>query len=254
MLESRPVPVPSVGLLSKQPTDAEPHECKESADVPYRQAVGSLWYAANCTRPDITFATNSVAQFAQCHGPEHWIAVKRIFRYLAGTVERGITYSKSAGIKITAYCDSDWGNDPETRRSKTGYVIIVAGGVIAWQTKAQKSVALSSCEAELYALCEAVKEIMWLSSFLTELGVQFELPILHCDNRGAIALAQNPVGHQRSKHINIRYYFVREAIANGVLKVEYVATSENLADIFTKSTVAVVFSKHVAVVVSVISK
>jgi hypothetical protein len=126
--------------------------------------------------------------------------------------------------------------------------------VIAWQTKAQKSVALSSCEAELYALCEAVKEIMWLSSFLTELGVQFELPILHCDNRGAIALAQNPVGHQRSKHINIRYYFVREAIANGVLKVEYVATSDNLADIFTKSTVAVVFSKHVAVVVSVISK
>jgi hypothetical protein len=170
-------------------------------------------------------------------------------------MERGIcTYSKSAGIVVTAYCDSDWGNDPDTRRSKTGYVIMVAGGAIAWQTKAQKSVALSSCEAELYALCEATKEIMWVSSFLNELGIQFEVPVLHCDNKGAIALAHNPVGHQRSKHISIRYYFVREAIANGVLKVEYIATTANLADIFTKSTVAAIFAKHAAVIVSVVGE
>ena len=90
--------------------------------------------------------------------------------------------------------------------------------------------------------------------FLTELGVKFDTPVIYCDNQGAAALARNPVGHQRSKHIDIRYFFIREAIANEVLKVDYVATTNNVADIFTKATVAVIFHKHTAVIISVVEK
>ena len=253
MSAAKPGPVPAVCQLPVQLAhDASGENFDKS--VPYREAVGSLWYAANCTRPDITFATNAVAQYSQSYGTVQWTAVKRIFRYLCGTVNRGIVFTKSKGLQIVTYCDSDWGNDPDTRRSKTGYVVTVAGGAAAWQTKSQKSVALSSCEAEFYALCEASKEVMWVSSFLTELGVKFDTPVIYCDNQGAAALARNPVGHQRSKHIDIRYFFIREAIANEVLKVDYVATTDNVADIFTKATVAVIFHKHAAVIISVVEK
>ena len=253
MSVAKPAPVPAV---CQAPVQLAHDASGEDFDnkVPYREAVGSLWYAANCTRPDITFATNAVAQFSQSYGAAQWTAVKRIFRYLCGTVNRGIVFTKSKGLQIVTYCDSDWGNDPDTRRSKTGYVVTVAGGAAAWQTKSQKSVALSSCEAEFYALCEASKEVMWISSFLTELGVKFDTPVIYCDNQGAAALARNPVGHQRSKHIDIRYFFIREAIANGVLKVEYIATTDNVADIFTKATVAAIFHKHTAAIISVVEK
>ena len=152
--------------------------------------------------------------------------MKRILRYLKQLPNLGITYKRQHTKKLTieVYSDSDWASNPEDRRSRTGYVVLLADGPVAWQSKSQKTVALSSCEAELYALCEAAKEIMWLSQLLQELKVDFTVPTLHVDNQAAIALSTNPVNHQRTKHIDIKWFFVREAIEAGKLKVVYVNT------------------------------
>ena len=120
---------------------------------------------------------------------------------------------------------------------------MIADGPVIWQTMSQKSVALSSCEAELYALCEATKEIKWLTQLLGEMRIPFSTPNLHVDNQGAIALSSNPVQHQRTKHIDIRWFFIREALEAKVLKVVYVSTSENLADLFTKAVTVAVHEK-----------
>ena len=135
-------------------------------------------------------------------------AVKRILRYLTKTTEHAIEYrpQTASSVKVDVFSDSDWGTgtNPDTRRSVTGYVVMISGGPTIWQSKLQKTVALSSCEAELYALCEATKEIKWLVQLLKELRIPFTVPTLHVDNQGAIALSSNPVQHQRTKHIAIR--------------------------------------------------
>lgn len=216
--------------------------------TPYKSAVGSLWYAARGTRPDIEFATNSVAQFATKYTDVHWQAVKRVFRYLASCVSTGVKYAPQSTFSITAFCDSDWGGNIHTRRSTSGYVILVAGGPVIWSTKAQKSVALSSCEAEYYALVEVIKELLWLTQLLDEIKVAYDTPVIYVDNQGAIALAHNPVHHQRSKHIDIRYHFIRDAISTGKVRVQYVGTDKNIADMFTKALAAILFRKHTSAV------
>ena len=225
------------GVLSKSMCPSSDEERKEMAEVPYKSAVGSLLYASGGTRPDIAFAVNTCSQFSQDPGRLHWQAVKRILRYLTKTTEHAIEYrpQPDSSIKVDVFSDSDWGTNPDTRRSVTGYVVMIAGGPTIWQSKLQKTVALSSCEAELYALCEATKEIKWLVQLLKELRVPFTVPTLHVDNQGAIALSSNPVQHQRTKHIAIRWFFIREALQHEELKVVYVSTDDNLADIFTKA-------------------
>ena len=246
MVDCRPVTTPAVPgatlpLATKTTAD--------SKDVPFKSAVGSLWWASRGTRPDIEYATNNVAQHASSFVDVHWQAVKRVFRYLRSCPSGVITYFKMKSVSIVAYSDSDWGGDLNNRRSKTGYVVFVAGGAVVWQTKSQKTVALSSCEAEYYAMTEAIKELLWLQGLLKELSITFETPKLKVDNQGAIALAQNPVNHQRTKHIDIKYHFIRQAIAAGQVIVEYVGTDANIADMFTKALAVIIFSKHCAMVV-----
>jgi hypothetical protein len=246
MTECKPVPTPAAApaTLTKQQCPTTDDEKAETAKLPYKSLVGSLWYAAHGTRPDIVYATNSVAQYAQNPGMVHWQAAKRVVRYLQDKANMGLTYSPGHPVRVTAYSDSDWANDVDTRRSKTAYVVTVAGGPVVWQTKSQKSIALSSCEAELYALAEALKEILWIRHLLTEMQIPFDVPKLWVDNQGAIALAKNPIHHQRSKHIAVRWFFVRDAIDKGLVDVSYVETNENRADIGTKATVAVVHQRH----------
>ena len=224
------------------------------AAVPYMSAVGSLLYAALGTRPDIAYAVNAVAQYSKCPGPAHWTAVKRIFRYLVGTTALCLFFPFGASLDIVAFSDSDWGTDTDTRRSRTGYVVFVAGGVVIWQSRIQKTVALSSCEAELYALAEAAKELLWLTGLLSELKLIFGTPVLYVDNQGAIALAKNPVAHQRSKHIHIRWFFVRDIINSGKLTNEYVSSAENKADILTKATPTEVHRRHTCKLLMLISQ
>ena len=242
---------------TQMPTTAE--EKAEMKDVPYRQCVGALLYLANCTRPDIAHAVGTCARFGSNPGRVHWKALKHVLRYLAGTRDMGIVFGKefSEGIPhncIHGYVDGDWGGDADDRRSTTGYVYMSYGGPVSWRSKKQASTALSSCESEYMAASEAAKEAVWLTRLLkedlkledvsletrgdlTEKEYQGAKPLtVFEDNIGCISLSKNPVSHRTSKHIEIRYHFVRERVQDGSLKLVYIPSSENIADVLTKST------------------
>ena len=234
MHNSTPVatPMDSHVKLGKTPDSESYPEIKHV----YQPMVGSLMYAAITTRPDISFAVQTVSQFNLNPGPTHFTAVKRIFRYLRGTINLGIKYNPDRHSMIELFSDSDWGNSPDDRRSVTGYLSMLAGGVVTWSSKKQPTTALSSMEAEYMALASAAREALWLRSMLTELGSPSSLPThISVDNDGTISFAENSGFHARSKHIDVRHHFVRERIASHEVSVSYCPTSENTADLFTKA-------------------
>jgi hypothetical protein len=186
------------------------------------------------TRPDIAFALSVVSQFAQNPNDAHWKAVKRIFRYLCGTLDYGITFGRDRE-SLMGYSDADWGGDRSTRRSTSGYVFMMCGGPISWCSKRQATVALSSCEAEYMALTQASKEAVWLQLLMQELGVQGTDSVkVLVDNQGAIALAKNPEFHTRTKHIDIQYHYIRQEVEKGRIQLEFVESGRMLADCLTK--------------------
>ena len=177
---------------------------------------------------------SSLGQFNNCYGIEHWKAAKRVLRYLKGTINVGLTY-KSDGQPIKGYVDADWGGCIEDRRSHTGYLFLLNGSPISWDSRKQKTVALSTIEAEYMAMSECAKESVYLQRFLHELGFN-DLAVLtmYCDNRSAIKLAENPVYHSRSKHIDIRHHFVRDMLKDKLFIVKHIATENQVADFLTK--------------------
>ena len=217
------------------------------ATVPYRQLVGSLMYAYIGTRPDIGAALTKVASFCYNPGSTHWQAAKRILRYAKGTKGQSIRYSgrlyKGDKVTITTYCDSDWAQDPDDRKSTSGYAIMIAGGPVMWYCKKQPTVALSATEAEFVALTEATRDVLWLTQFLGELGIEYETPTIYCDSQSAREWAINASQHQRNKHVAIKYFFIRDYVADKRIKVVYISTKDNVADILTKSTSRQIFRK-----------
>ena len=196
-------------------------------------------FAACVTRPDITCAVGQLSQFLNNPSSKHMLAVKRVLRYLQGTPSLGITYGPPPS-RLTGYSDADWAGDVNTRRSTTGYVVMLNNGAVAWRSQRQPTVALSTMEAEYMALTEATKELKWIKTFLAELGCNGQstdsTPTdLYSDNQSAIALAKNPVSHARAKHIDIRHHFVREAIQDQIIWVQYIPTAEMTADSLTKA-------------------
>jgi hypothetical protein len=168
------------------------------------------------------------------------VAVKRVLRYLKGTRELGIKYSAAAmasgGCLLVGYSDSDWAGDIDTRRSTTAYVFMIAGGAVSWTSKLQATVALSSTEAEYMSLCAAAQEAIHLRQLLSDLGFeQQEHTVIYDDNQGCVALAHSSRSNKRTKHIDVRYHFVRERVENKELKIEYVPTEHQLADLLTKA-------------------
>lgn len=203
-------------------------------NYPYRELVGSLMYLAVCTRPDIAHVTSYLSQFNTCHDESHWIAAKRVLRYLKATQSTGLLFRKS-NKPLTGYVDADWANCPDDRKSYTGYAFILAGTTVSWESRKQRTVALSSTEAEYMALSESTKEAIHLRNFLLDLGFGALSEItVYCDNNGARKLAENPVFHSRTKHIDVRHHFVREAVDKGLIKITYVSTDNMAADIMTK--------------------
>ena len=215
--------------------------------VPYRSAVGSLLYAAMCTRPDITSAVARVSRFLENPGQAHWTAVKMILRYVKGTVDRKLVYRGSADANVTlvGYCDSDWAGDVDGRRSTSGYVFFLAKGPVAWGSHLQSIVSLSSTEAEYVAACSATKLACWLRSCLWELGCeQVEPTVIFEDNNGCISLSVNSAHHSRTKHIHVRFHYVRDRTAAGEIKLTVIHTEDNTADILTKALGHIKFAKH----------
>lgn len=203
----------------------------------YRRLVGSLRYLVH-TRPDIAFAVGYVSRFMEKPRQEHLVAVKHLLRYIAGTVEYGIVYPKlrNGDNRLTGYSDSDWGGDADERRSTAGVIYFLGELPITWQSQKQKAVALSTCEAEYMAGAAGACQAMWLIQLLGDItGKKVQQPILKMDNQSAIALSKNPVLHDRSKHIDLKFHFIRECVDSGKICVDYASTQEQLADILTKS-------------------
>ena len=159
-----------------------------------------------------------------------------MLRYLSTTRNSKLCYGKNDSTELIAYSDSDWASDPDDRRSMTGYTFILSGGAIAWATQKQRTVALSSTEAEYMAITECAKHAQWTISLLRQLDFDIDLPLdLHCDSHGARAISINNVFHKRMKHIDIRYHYIRDMINAGTVEVIEVSTKRNVADFLTKS-------------------
>ncbi|CAN6701669.1 unnamed protein product [Malus baccata var. baccata] len=188
----------------------------------YRSIVGALQYLT-FTRPDIAYSVNQVCQFMQAPLDSHFVAVKRILRYLKGTLGWGICF-RPGSLDLKAYTDADWAGDPNDRRSTTGR---------------------SSTEAEYRAMATTTAEVVWLQQLLKDFHISSSLsPILHCDNISAMALATNPVLHSKAKHIEIDCHFVRERVQQGTITLQYVASEHQYADIFTKGLCSSLFTDH----------
>lgn len=205
----------------------------------YAAIVGSLMYAAVGTRPDIAYAVQTLSKFTSNPGPQHWTVLKRVLRYLIGTcdyvIRYGLTPEPDLPMIFTTYCDADHTADTDDRKSISGYTVLVGGGAVAWSSKKQTTVALSSTEAEYSAIAHATRQIIWLRYLFDALGYPQDDPsLLFSDNGSAIALTGNPQFHMRSKHFDIQNHFVREKTEEEIIEVVYCPTNEMVADIFTK--------------------
>lgn len=215
-------------------TETGKDEVKEK--WPYRELIGSLMYLSVATRPDITNTVVKLAQFVSNPNLSHWKAAKRVLRYLKGTANYGLIYRKT-GKPIQAYCDANWGSCPIDRKSYSGYCFILGGASISWSSRKQKTVATSTCEAEYVSLAEAFKEGLYLQSLLTEMNLPGYATIsINTDSQSAMFLAQDPVFHGRSKHIDIKYHFIRGVLKdNNNIMLGHVPTESMLADVLTKA-------------------
>jgi hypothetical protein len=219
--------------LNKEQCPKVEDERLEMDKIPYASAVGSLMYAMVSTRPDIAHAVGVVSRFMSNPGREHWQGVKWLLRYLKRTSKTCLCFRKKK-IVLEGFADADLGGDKDTGKSTTGYVFTIGGTAISWMSRLQKSVALSTTEAEYMAIAEAAKELVWLKNFMAELGIQQGDCVLHCDNQSAVHLAKNPVFHSRTKHIQMRYHFIRELINDGTLDLRKILGTKNPADMLTK--------------------
>ena len=235
MWDAKPVSTPLAAHFklsaSLSPKSAE--EEVSMSQVPYSSAVGSLMYAMVCTRPDISQAVSVVSRYMANPGKVHWQAVKWIFRYLKGTVNTCLEFGRNSDI-LSGYVDSDFAGDLDRRRSLTGYIFSIGGCAVSWKATLQPTVALSTTEAEFMAATEAVKEAMWMRGLLGELSLGHKEITVYCDSQSAIHLTKDQMFHDRTKHIDVKYHFIREVIAQGNVKVKKIGTEDNPADMLTK--------------------
>jgi hypothetical protein len=209
----------------------------------YRSITGALQYLT-LSRPDIDYGVNQAC--LHMHAPQdvHWNLVKRILRYLRGTITHGITISATPSTTLKAYSDADWAGCPDTRRSTSGYCIFLGDSLVSWSSKRQTTTSRSSAEAEYRAVANAAAECCWLRNLLQELHVVVDkATVIYCDNVSAVYLSENPVHHRRTKHIELDIHFVREKVALGQFKVLHIPTRYQFADIMTKGLPTPLFTE-----------
>lgn len=201
----------------------------------YQRLVGRLIYLS-FTRPDLVYTFHILAQFMQEPRQEHWDAAIRVVRYLKGSPGQGILLRFDCDLSLTGWCDSVWASCPLTRRSLTGWLVFLGRSPVSWKTKKQHTVSRSFAEAEYTSMADIVSELKWLKGLLVSLVVNHPKAMrLFCDCQSALHIAQNPVFHERTKHIKVDCHYVRDAIQVGVISTRYVPTDEQLVDIFTKA-------------------
>jgi hypothetical protein len=211
----------------------------DDAPVPgqerYPELIGCLIYLMTCTRPDLAHSMSVLGSFVAPgrHGSQHWKAALRVLGYVLNTADLRLTLGGATAV-LQGYTDASCQDDRLSRRSSHGFIFGLGSGAISWKATKSTSVALSSCEAELYGGTAAAQELLWLKRLLVELGLDQPCPVLWCDNQSTIMLTKDPIFSGRSKHIEARYYFIRELVHGRELAVRYIPSADNLADIFTK--------------------
>src|SRR6201999_44767 len=224
-------------VLTKEQCPTTPEAVEAMKNIPYMNAVGSLMYLAIMTRPDIAYTVGVLARFNSNPGPEHWKAVKHLFRYLKRTMDLKLTYqpNPSTNDLFVTYCDGDHGGNKDNGKSTSGYLVKIGSGAVSWSSKLQPVVTLSSTEAEYVAAMAAGKEICWMINLLTELGYKPPQPAQHnMDNQSTITVSKNPEHHGRMKHLDLDYHWLREKVEMKAIAPVYLQTDEMPADLLTK--------------------
>ena len=240
MQNAKPAPTPLPAGYHPEPNNKPVDPILRSR---FQTVIGSLLYIMLGTRPDIAFAVTKLSQFAANPSQEHLTKALYICRYLLGTRSYSLVYDGASGLGLCACTDSDWGSDPFTRRSQTGYFLKLAGGIFSWQSRAQKTVAHSSTEAEYMAISDCSRQVVWIRNLMSEIGYELAPIPIAGDSQGSLFMSSNPVTESRSKHIDIRYHAIREYIENKQVEVFFVDGSDNPADLFTKNLGHVKFTK-----------
>ena len=200
----------------------------------YKQMVGSLMYLT-ATRPDLMFIVNLISRYMERPTESHLPTAKRALRYIKGTVSLGMFYKKGGSEELVGYTDSDYAGDQDDRKSTSGYVFLMSSGAISWSSKKQPVVALSTTEAEFIATASSACQVVWLRRILKVLNQEQSSPmVVFCDNISAIKLSKNLVMHGRSKHIDIRFHFLRDLVRDGILELIHCSTQQQVADVLIK--------------------
>jgi Reverse transcriptase (RNA-dependent DNA polymerase) len=203
--------------------------------TPYRQAIGSLMYLAVATRPDMAFAVSYLSQFLDKAESIHWAMVQCTLKYLKATKGHGLEYKVNYKPgELECYSDADYASDVETRKSVSGILCMYSGAAISWASRRQQSVSLSTTESEFHAASEAAKEIVWLTRMFSEVSPLVSIPTLQVDNISAVRLAKNSEFHNRTKHIAVRLYYIREQVNEGNMAIKHIPGTDQAADILTK--------------------
>ncbi|KAJ0615698.1 putative RNA-directed DNA polymerase [Helianthus annuus] len=238
MVDCKPMETP---MMTNHKLHMEP-KAKLADKERYQRLVGKLIYLSH-TRPDIAYAVGVVSQFMHEPQAAHMEAVIRIIRYLKGTPNHGVLFKSNGHLEIQAYTDADWAGDKGNRRSTSGYFTLVGGNLVTWRSKKQKVVALSSAEAEFRGIARGLAEILWIKKLLTELGFPPKgTSRMMCDNEAAIQISENPVQHDRTKHVEIDRHFIKEKLEAGIIELPFVRSEDQLADILTKAVNGRIFN------------
>ena len=228
-----------------------PHSDIEKAqmkNVPYASALGSIMYAQVCTRPDIAFATGLLGRYQSNPGHDHWVAAKKVMRYLKRTKDYMLIYKHVQDLQLVGYSDSDFAGYQDEKKSTTGYIFKLAGGAVSWKSEKQKLIASSTMQAEFVACFSATTQAIWLRNLIKELTVFdfVDRPIqLYCDSNSAMLFINNNRGLKGSKHMEVKYLTIKEKVQNGDVAVEHISTDDMIADPLTKGLRPCVFERHV---------
>ena len=240
--QKRNVHTPIEARFNSQSEAESVHNEAAETDSPYLQIVGSLLYAAISSRPDMAYTASLLARYSKKHSNEHMNAACRALRYLACTKQMKLVLGGNS-LHMTAYSDSDYAGDQASAKSQSGVITLLGDGAIDWSSKLQSTVALSSMEAEYAAMAHAVQDVRWLCNLLTELNINVSQPILMVDNMAAIQYSKNGGNQSRTRHVNVKYHFVREQVEARLVQLRWIDSKQQVADIFTKPLARAAFEK-----------
>ncbi|KAK0588475.1 hypothetical protein LWI29_001474 [Acer saccharum] len=229
------VPLSPSFILSAALSPRSIEENRFMESIPYSSVVGSVMYSMISTRSDLAQAISVLSRYMANPGKGHWNAMKWLLRYISSTTSVGLIYDCSNSvIDLVGYVDSDYAGDRDKRRSTSSYFFTIAGCCVSWKSQLQFVVALSTTKAEYIAVTEAIKEAIWLQGLLGEINLFGGKAVIYTDSQSALYLVKNPVFHERTNHIEVKYHFIRDQVSNGIVQVKKVSTDDNPADMGTK--------------------